>query len=82
MMVTIKIMVSSDVILYSLEYVSEDSASICSVLEFSYVLKLEASGSYKTLVAIYQTTWNHIPEDQNLHSFVVSMTCTVSSSEL
>lgn len=76
MMATIKIMVSRDVTSCSLEYVSEDSASICSVLEFSYVLKLEAAGSCKTLVALYQTTWNHIPEDHNLHSFIVSVTCT------
>jgi hypothetical protein len=69
-MVTIKIMVSCDVTMYSLEYVSDDSASICF-----YGLKLEAAGSCKTLVAIYQTTWSHIPEVHNLHFFIVSVTC-------
>jgi hypothetical protein len=31
-------------------------------------MKMEATGSFETLVMIYQATWSHIPENSNLHS--------------
>jgi hypothetical protein len=35
--------------------------------DHSFILKKEATGSLETLVLLYQTTLNHIPEDSNLH---------------
>ena len=32
-----------------------------------YTLKLKAAGLSKGFVAIYQTTWYHIPEDRNIN---------------
>jgi hypothetical protein len=33
------------------------------------MLKMEVTDSSETMVMIYQTTWHHIPEKSNLHSF-------------
>jgi len=48
---TIKTVVSRDVTPYSL---------------VEPVLKMEAAGSYETLMTIYQTTWHHIPKNAAL----------------
>jgi hypothetical protein len=41
--------------------------SLFQCLTYSSALKMEATGSSKTLVMIYQTIQHHIPDDNNLH---------------
>ena len=76
-MMSVKGAIFLDVMLCTLSaryhFLEESVASICRVEEHGSTLKLEAVGSFKTSVPIYQLSQHHIMEDGNF--------CLVFSSE-
>jgi hypothetical protein len=63
--VNTKIMVFWDMTLHSLEDISMFQRKFMPLLP---TLKMEATGSFNTLVYIYHTTPQHTPEDHNLYT--------------
>jgi hypothetical protein len=72
MVVTLKGAALQEVVLGSSIDIYQCFRGICCLkLErvYSSVLKMEAAGSFKTLVNMYQSTWHHIPVGNNLYRY-------------
>jgi hypothetical protein len=53
---------------YSLLDINQPTRGTCSIHlqvtpDFSFPLKMEGTGVFDILIAVYQATWRHIPED-------------------